>query len=460
MTEPRKAAIDFAHQNQGRFLKELIEFVAIPSISTEPENKEDMQHAAQWVADRLRRMGIDRVEILPTNGYPVVYGESLKAGPGAKTILVYGHYDVQPAEPLELWESDAFNPERRGENLYGRGSSDMKGQVMAAIAAIEAAMSTGAMPVNVKFLIEGEEEVGSPNLGEFIASNKARLACDMAFNPDTGMLGPNDPTITYALRGMAYFELRIYGPSHDLHSGLYGGVVHNPAQVLCELVAEMHDADGVVTLPGFYDRVLPLDTQERQELKRLPTTEEFYLEQTGVSKLWGESGYTPSERVGARPTLEVNGLYSGFTGEGSKTVLPAWAMAKISCRLVADQDPKKVHEQLIAYLETHAPNTVRWELKNLVGGYPSISDRNSDGVQAVAKALQQVWGKPTLFRREGGSVPVVADFQKILGIESVNFGFGLPDDNAHGPNEKLHLPTWQRGIDACIHALFNLGEEF
>jgi acetylornithine deacetylase/succinyl-diaminopimelate desuccinylase-like protein len=252
--------------------------------------------------------------------------------------------------------------------------------------------------------------------------------------------------------------LRVYGPSHDLHSGLYGGVVHNPAQALCELVTGMHDAQGRVTLPGFYESVRSLDKEERDELSRLPTTEAFYLEQTGAPALWGEAGYTPVERVGARPTLEVNGLYSGFTGEGSKTVLPAWAMAKISCRLVADQDPEQVYKQMQKHVEMHAPKTVRCEVIKLVGGPPSISDRQSEGVKAMTKALEAVWHVRPVFRREGGSVPVVAQFQSYLGVETVNTGFSLPNDNAHGPNERLHLPTWHRGIDALVHFFYNLGE--
>jgi len=458
MSASRADAIQYAHKNQERFLDLLKEIVAIPSVSTDPERVGDVRRAAEWVADRLRRLGVDQLQIMPTGGHPVVYGESMKAGSGAKTMLVYGHYDVQPAEPLELWESDAFQAQQRGDYLYGRGASDMKGQVVATLCALEAVLSAGSLPVNVKFLFEGEEEIGSPNLGSFIASHKDLLASDFAFNTDTGMLAADLPTITYALRGLAYFELRVYGPSKDLHSGLYGGVVHNPAQALCELVAAMHDDQGRVTLPGFYDSVRSLDAEERQELSRLPTTEEFYLGQTGVSALWGEEGYTPSERVGARPTLEVNGLYSGFTGEGSKTVLPGWAMAKISCRLVPDQDPRQVDAQLKQFIADHAPKTVRCEVINLVGGTASISDRRSEAVQGVARALEQVWGKRPVFRREGGSVPVVAQFQTYLGIETVNFGFGLPDDGVHGPNERQHLPTWYRGIDAIIHALYNLGE--
>jgi acetylornithine deacetylase/succinyl-diaminopimelate desuccinylase-like protein len=371
-------------------------------------------------------------------------------------VLVYGHYDVQPAEPLELWESGAFEPTVRGENLYARGASDMKGQVIATIAAIESIRETGQLPVNLVFIFEGEEEIGSPNLGKFIRDHKKLLSSDFALNPDSGILAPDIPSITYALRGLAYFELNVYGPDHDLHSGLFGGIVHNPAQALCELVAGMHDADGRITLPGFYDKVRALDAEERAELARLPVNEGTYKRQTGVKNLWGEAGYTAVERLGGRPTLEVNGLLSGFTGEGSKTVLPGKAMAKISCRLVPDQDPQGVYQQLLKYLEANAPDTIQYEVIQLAGGPASISDRNSLSVEAMAKAMEQVWGKRPVFRREGGSVPVVAQFQHILSIETVNAGFGLPDDNYHAPNEKLHLPTWHRGIDTLIHFFYNL----
>jgi acetylornithine deacetylase/succinyl-diaminopimelate desuccinylase-like protein len=374
----------------------------------------------------------------------------------APTVLVYGHYDVQPAEPLELWASNAFEPVQRGENLYTRGASDMKGQVMATIKALESVLGAGKIPINIKFLIEGEEEIGSPNLGEFIADHMELLKCDFALNPDTGMIGVDEPTITYALRGLSYFEVRVEGPDHDLHSGIYGGVVHNPAQALCELIAGMHDENGSVTLPGFYDKVRLLDDEERAQLAQLPMDEKFYLEQTGAPALWGESEYSPVERVGARPTLEVNGIYSGFIGEGSKTVLPFWAMAKISTRLVPDQDPEEVRQQLIRYLEDNAPETIKFEVKDLVSSPASISDRNSVGVKAMQDAMERVWQVKPLFRREGGSVPVVDLFSSILGIDSVNCGFSLPDDNAHGPNEKLHLPTWTQGIDTLIHFIYNL----
>jgi acetylornithine deacetylase/succinyl-diaminopimelate desuccinylase-like protein len=456
MSDPTIAALQFAHDNNSRFLEELMEFLTIPSISTNPEHQMDMERAARWVANHLENLGLTGVELYTTAGHPVVYGEMIAENHDAPTVLIYGHYDVQPPEPLELWTSGAFDPTQRGENLFARGASDMKGQVMASINALEAVTRTGKMPINVKCLIEGEEEIGSPNLAEFIASNKDLLHSDFALNPDTGMLSPDFPTITYALRGLAYFDIRVESPDHDLHSGIYGGVVHNPAQALCELIAGMHDENGRVTLPGFYEKVRDLDNEERAQLAQLPMDEKFYLKQTGAPALWGEKEYSPVERVGARPTLEVNGFYSGFTGEGSKTVLPAWAMAKISTRLVPDQDPEEVHQQLIRYFEENSPKTIRYEIKNLVGSPASISNRESIGVQAMQNAMQQVWKKKPLFRREGGSVPVVVLFKEILGIESVNCGFSLPDDNAHSPNEKLHLPTWTRGIDTLIHYIYNL----
>jgi acetylornithine deacetylase/succinyl-diaminopimelate desuccinylase-like protein len=459
MNKQITAALQYAHEHEAGFLEKLNAFASIPSISTEPEYAPDIQRAAEWVAGQLHDLGMEQVTIYPTGGYPVVYGASLKAGPGVNTVLIYGHYDVQPAEPLELWESGPFEPVVRGENVYGRGVSDMKGQILACLDALEAITQTsGKLPVNVKILIEGEEEIGSPHLRDFILEHKELLRSDFALNPDTGMISPDLPTITYALRGLAYFEVRIYGPDHDLHSGMYGGVVHNPAQALCELIAGMHDGQGRITLPGFYDSVRLLDAEEREEIARLPTDEAFYLSQTGAPALWGENEYRPAERTGARPTLEVNGLLSGYTGSGTKTVLPAWAMAKVSMRLVPDQDPKDVYDQLRRYLEQNAPPTIRWEIFDLHGGLPSISERHSPGVLALSKALETVWGKRPLMKREGGSVPVVGQFQEYLHIESVNGGFSLYDDKAHSPNEKLHLPTWKRGIDALIHFFFNLVE--
>lgn len=455
MSDQRQAALEYARKNKEYFLNSLNEVLKIPSVSTAPAHLPDMQDAANWVASQLRNLGMQKVEIYPTARHPVVYAEWLGVK-GAPTVLIYGHYDVQPADPLDQWQTGPFEPSVRGESLYARGASDMKGQVVAALKAVEAVVNNGGLPVNIKWLIEGEEEIGSPSLEAFIADHKELLASDFALNPDSGMIGQNYPTITSSLRGLAYFELRVYGPASDLHSGIYGGVVHNPANALAELIAGMHDADGRVTLPDFYDKVRPLSAEERAEMARLPTDEKHYLEQTGVPALYGEAGYSPAERTGARPTLDVNGLLAGFTGEGSKTVIPAWAMAKISTRLVPDQNPADVAGQLRRYLEAKAPKDIRWELIEMHGGAPSISDRNNAGVRAMGQALESVWGVQPYFRREGGSIPVVGQMQRLLSLESVVAGFGLPDDNVHAPNEKLHLPTWYRGIEAFIHFFLNL----
>lgn len=457
MTSNLAQAIAYAQQNRHRALEQLKDFVRIPSVSTDPGAKPEMQRAAEWVADQLRSLGFDRVQIMPTAGHPVVYGEHLAAGPAKPTALIYGHFDVQPAEPLDLWQSPPFEPAIRGDNLYGRGASDMKGQVMASLKAVEALLDSGGLPINIKYLVEGEEEIGSPNLEAFIKDRREMLACDFAINPDTGMIGADYPTITYGLRGLAYFEIRVTGPTQDLHSGIFGGAVHNPAQVLCELIAGMHDDHGRITLPGFYDSVRAISPEEYQELGRLPMDERFYLEQTGAPALKGEAGYSPVEQVAARPTLEVNGLLSGFTGEGTKTVLPSKAMAKISMRLVPDQDPEQVHQQLRRYLEDHAPATIQWEVIKMAGNAASITDRHHPAVEALTRALYETWGKQPLYKREGGSVPVVTQMQQILGIDSVLTGFGLPDDNLHAPNEKIHLPTYYRGIEAFTRFLYYLG---
>ena len=444
------AALQYAHDHQDQALEELKSLVRIPSISNDKSCKPEMERAAHWLIEQLQQLGFHKVQMFQTAGAPIVYAELLTAGPNKPTALIYGHYDVQPAEPLELWESLPFEPEVRGELLFGRGASDMKGQIVAVLAALNALAQTGDLPVNLKFLLEGEEEVGSPNLDAFIISHAELLSSDFVLNPDSGMVSQDHPTITYGLRGIAYFEIRVTGPDHDLHSGIFGGIVHNPAQVLCELIAGMHDAAGRVTLPGFYDQVRPLEDSERAELRRLPINEVYYRSQTGCSEFFGEEGYTLIERATARPTLEVNGLLSGFTGEGSKTVLPARAMAKISARLVPDQDPYEVQRQLSQYLHEHAPSTVRWEMTLHSAGYPSITDLDHFAIKAMQQALEDTWGSRPLVKREGGSIPVVASMQKHLGLESVLAGFSLPEDGAHAPNERLHLPTFERGVQALV----------
>jgi len=307
----------------------------------------------------------------------------------------------------------------------------------------------------LKFIFEGEEEIGSLHFESFLSTHKDLLTASYALNADTGMIAADLPTIVYGLRGMAYFEIKVFGPSHDLHSGVYGGVVQNPAQVLADLISGMRDQDGVVQLPHFYDKVIPLTSQERSELARLHMNDAYYQKQTGVPAAWGEKGYSPVERVGGRPTLDVNGLLSGFTGAGAKTVIPAWAMAKVSTRLVPDQSPDDVRNQLIEYMEQHAPKTVTWTVEQLSGGSPSISDINTSESKALAAALETVWGVKPMYKREGGSVPVVSSMQKVLGIDSVLTGFGLPDDNIHSPNEKLHIPTWFKGTEALVYFFYN-----
>ncbi len=442
-------AIEFAKQNHDRYLSELKEFVAIPSISTLSQHKPDIRRAAEWLERQLDGMGFRNVEILPTAGHPVVYGEWLQA-PGKPTVLIYGHYDVQPVDPLNEWISPPFEPTVRGDNLYARGASDMKGNDHAFLKALEALMKTGGLPLNVKIIIEGEEEIGSPHLSAFMEEHKEKLKCDSALNADSSILKPEIPSIVYGLRGLAYFEIWVYGPEHDLHSGIFGGTVHNPAQVLCELIAGMHDEKGHVTLPGFYDKARVLAKEERAELARIPHSDEEWRKMTGAPQLYGEKGFTTVERYGARPTLEVNGILSGFTGEGAKTVLPAKAMAKISTRLVPDQDDHAVERQLKEYMQKHAPPTVTWEVKKMVSGPAVLVKRDTVGARAAAAALEATFGTKPVYKLEGGSVPVVSMVQEKLGVDSILLGFGLPDDNLHAPNEKLHLPNYYRGIETYI----------
>jgi len=447
------AAIAYARKNQDRAVEDLRALIRIPSISMLPEHKADVQLGAEWVAARLTALGVDDVAILPTVGLPVVYGRWTGAGQDAPTLLVYGHYDVQPVDPLELWKSDPFVAEIRGENIYGRGASDMKGQLIAFLTALEAVAQAGSSAVNLKFLIEGEEELGSPSLEAFLKENKGRYDCDACLNIDGSILGPDEPEVVYGVRGLAYFEIHVQAADHDLHSGLFGGAVDNPAIALSRAIAGMRDASGRVTLPNFYDDVRPLTDAERKEYARLPHGEAWWLEQTGAPALFGEAGYTVNERVLARPTIDVNGFLSGFTGVGSKTVLPSRAMAKVSMRLVPDQTPEKVHRSLEAYLKTAMPATVGWEVKELAHSLPALAARDSKVVQSALRALEAVWGKRPILGRTGGTIPIVAMIQDILHSDSVLVGFGLPDDNLHAPNEKLHLPTFRRGIEAFVQLL-------
>jgi acetylornithine deacetylase/succinyl-diaminopimelate desuccinylase-like protein len=455
MSAKPNAALDYAHKNYNRFLDEFNDFLRIPSVAVEPEHKVDIQSAVDWVADRLRDKGLDHVEVFPTAGNPIIYGSTSDAPAAAPTLLIYGHYDVQSAAPLADWNSDPFEPVLRGDSLYARGAADMKGQIMACLYALESISRTGPTPINIKFLIEGEEELGSPHLGDFLITHRNLLSCDFSLNLDAGMAGPNSPTIVYALRGAMLCILQVTGPSHDLHSGIFGGLVYNPIHALSELIAGLHDAAGRVTLPGFYDNVRSICVEEQAELTQIAQDEALLSEQLGVSALWGEHGYSPVERTSIRPTLDV----IQFQGGHPKTAIPAEATASISMRMVPDQDPNEIHQALRQYLEAHTPSMVSWDLHWQVGIPPSLMDRGSPGVQALSRALESAWGKPPVFRRGGGTIPVVPMIQEILGVESLLTGFSLPTDNMHGPDEKIHLPTWKRGIATVIYFIHNLAEQ-
>ena len=455
---PQSVAIKYLEDNHDRFKNELIELLRIPSISIEPAHKADVDKAAEWLVNKFRSMGVNNLEMLPTEGHPVVYGEWLAArgGDSAYTVLIYGHYDVQFAEPLEDWKSQPFEPEIRNDNLYARGASDMKGQVLAAVNAVEAIIKTENLPLNIKFLIEGEEEIGSKHLNEFLVQHREKLSCDFSLNTDAGGMPDADtPSICYSLRGGAGFILNIFGPSQDIHSGEYGGAVQNPIHVLSKLIADLHDENGHVTLPGFYDKVQELDDEERAELAKLPLNEEFLLKHSGVPALWGEPAYTPIERIGARPTMEVVHFQAGQL----KSAIPAKAMAVFSFRLVPDQDPNEVHGLFKKYLEENLPKTVTWDLQFLMGNPAVMTDRKSPQVFAMKDALQTVFGKEPILQRSGGGIGAVLMMKNVLGVDSVLTGFSLYDDNFHGPNEKLHLPTWEKGMKALVYFFHNLVEK-
>jgi len=448
--------LKYLEDNHDRFQNELIELLRIPSISHDPARKADMDKAANWLADKLRAMSINNVEIMPTSGHSVVYGEWMNGGVSAPTILIYGHYDVQSPEPLEDWKSQPFEPNIRNENLYARGSSDMKGQILAAINAVEAMLKTDSLTLNIKFLIEGEEEIGSQHLNEFLIANREKLACDFSLNTDAGgMPDAETPSICYSLRGGASFVLNIVGPRQDLHSGEYGGVIQNPIHVLSRLIADLHDEHGHITLPGFYDKVRFIDAEEHAELAKLPFDEAFLLKHSGAPAIWGEPEFLPAERMGARPTAEI----LMFTAGQPKSAIPAQASARVSFRLVPDQDPLEVDKQFRAYVEAHIPPTAKWKLDFHGGGPGIITDRYSKEVIAMSRALETAFGRKPIFQRVGGGIGAVLMFKHTLGIDSVLTGFSLYDDNFHGPNEKLHLPTWQKGMTALIHFFYNVAEK-
>jgi len=440
--------IDFINVNRDRYLEELKALLAIPSISALPQHAADVKRCADWCADQMRRIGLQNVRLIDTPGNPVVYGDWLGAD-GAPTILFYGHYDVQPVDPLELWESPPFEATIRDGEIYARGSADDKGQVFMHFKAIEAHLKqNGRLPVNMKIILEGEEEVGSANLDDFIRAHKSELGANVVVISDSPMFDRGIPSICYGLRGLVYFQIDLRGSKTDLHSGSFGGAVANPAMVLAQVLAQMKDRGGRVKIPGFYDDVVPLTDEERKAWASLPFNEKKFKKDFGIPKLFRESGYTTLERIWARPTFEINGLLSGFTGEGAKTVLPAVSMAKVSMRLVPNQHPDKIAKLFEDYVTKITPKTVALNITRMHGGKPWMTSYDNPFVQAARRAIEKGFGKTPVFTREGGSIPVVSTFQEELGLPSVLFGVGLPDENAHAPNEKLDVSNFHNGIIA------------
>lgn len=449
--------LSYVAQHRHRFLEELKAFVRFPTVSAQPNHADDLKKCAAWLADHLRKIGLQNIKVIPTSRHPVVYAD-WKQAPGRPTVLIYGHYDVQPAEPLDKWQSPPFEPAMRGDNLYGRGACDNKGQMFAHIKALESYLNTaGSLPVNVKCLFEGEEEIGSPNLPAFISRNKHALAADSAVMSDTRMLGPDQPALTYALRGGLSLELRVAGPGHDLHSGNFGGAIHNPLQALCEIIASLHHEDGRVAIPGFYEGVRRLGARERSYMRRTGPPDQRILRDAKAAHAWGEPGYTLYERTTIRPALTLNGITGGYQGEGSKAVIPSHALAKINIRLVPDQVPRQIDAVVRRHIARVTPTTVTTSVRTVLAAQPALVNRNHPALRAAARAYLTGFGSAPVFIRSGGTIPVVNTFQQVLGIPTVLMGFALPDDRIHAPNEKFHLPNFYKGIVTCISFLAEVG---
>jgi acetylornithine deacetylase/succinyl-diaminopimelate desuccinylase-like protein len=437
---------EYIDSKREEHLNELKEFLRIPSVSTKSEHKPDIERASRWVAEKLRSAGLENIEIVPTRMHPLVYGESLHA-PGKPTILFYGHYDVQPAEPLELWTSPAFDPTVRDGKLFGRGTADDKGQVHIHLKALEALRNTsGTLPLNVKVMIEGEEEVGSVSLWDFVNNNREKLKADALVVSDTSMLGPGVPSITYGLRGLNYYQIELTGPAQDLHSGVFGGAVPNPITILAETIAKLHDKNFHVTVPGFYDGVVIPSKQERKALNSLPWKEKVFRKTVGAPALCGEKGYTIVEQLWIRPTLELNGIWGGYTGEGAKTVIPSKAFAKISTRLVPNQNPARIARAVEKHIRKLLPKTVSCKFDVLSTGKPWVASYSHPIFQKALQALEAGFGKKAVFIREGGSIPFVTQMHDTFKVPCVLMGFGLPDENAHAPDEHIALENYFGGI--------------
>ena len=436
----------YIQENRQRFLDELIEFLKIPSISADTKNKGDVLAAATWLSNELKRIGMESVEIIPTKGHPVVFAEK-KVSQDLPTILVYGHYDVQPVDPLNLWHSPPFEPVIKDEKIWARGSCDDKGQIYMHVKALEAMIAKGQLTCNVKVIFEGEEEVGSVNLGDFLEANKAKLTADVVLVSDTSIISNEVPSITTGLRGLSYVEVEVIGPNKDLHSGVYGGAVANPCNILCSMIASLHDANRHVTIPGFYDDVDEVSSEERKLMNMAPFNEEEYKQGLNVSAVLGEKGFTILEQTSIRPTLDVNGIWGGYIGEGAKTVLPSKAYAKISMRLVPHQDSDKITELFTKHFKSIAPPYVKVNVTALHGGQAAVTPTDTIEYKAASKAMLKSFGKEPLPQRSGGSIPIVALFESILGLKTVLLGFGLDTDDIHSPNEHFGLFNFYKGIE-------------
>ncbi|MDQ3880520.1 MAG: dipeptidase [Chloroflexota bacterium] len=452
-------AVEFLRGRDEENLAQLDEFLRIQSVSADPARRDQVRRAAEWVRDELARIGAEHAELHETPLHPIVTADWLHAGPDAPTVLVYCHYDVQPEDPIHEWVRPPFEPRLEDERLYARGAADDKGQLFMHLKVVEAYLrgGEGRLPVNLRFLFEGEEEIGSDHLDEFLERRSDLLDADVVVVSDTSMFAEGLPTLGYGMRGLAYLELRVSGPSQDLHSGQFGGAVANPALVLARILASLHDERGHVTVPGFYDAVRPLSDDERRSIGSLPHDDDAFRAMTAVPQLAGEEGFSTLERLWVRPTLDVNGIWGGYTGEGAKTIIPAWVAAKISCRLVPDQDHREIARLVEEHLRALAPPTVRVEITRLHGGAPSLTPLDHPAVRAAGRALEATFGQPPVFARGGGSIPVVASFDTILGLKTVLLGFGAPNENAHSPNEWLSLRHYRTGLETLAHLWDELG---
>ncbi len=441
---------EFFEENKDRFLNELIELLKIPSISADSAYKESMLDTADWLKNSLIQAGIDQVEIIPTKGFPVVFGEKM-VDPSLPTVLVYGHYDVQPVDPLNLWDSPPFEPVIKDGKIYARGACDDKGQMFMHIKAVECMLANHSLACNVKFMIEGEEEIGSPNLGDFVANNKEKLQADIILISDTAIVANDIPSVETGLRGLSYFEVKLIGANRDLHSGVFGGAVPNPINILCDIISSMKDENNHITIPGFYEDVLELSPFERAEMAKVPFNLEEYKKELKIEEVIGEKGYSTLERASIRPTLDVNGIWGGYTGEGAKTVLPSEANAKISMRLVPNQRYEKINQLFTDYFMSKVPKGIKAIVKPEHGGEPYVMPMDDPGYQAAFKAMQKGFGKDPVPTRGGGSIPIVALFEELLGVKSVLLGFGLDTDDIHSPNEHYGLFNFYKGIETIPH---------